>query len=78
MNKPATPVIKNEAVQVGGKVRLGSAMPHMAASSGAVASGQSQHAAAPATARIVRTAADHVVIEVACPCGARTMLRCNY
>jgi hypothetical protein len=72
MNRPATPVIKNEAVQVAGKVRLGSATSHV------TASGQGQHAAASATARVVRTAADHVVIEVACPCGAKTMLRCNY
>jgi hypothetical protein len=78
MNSTAASVIKNDEVRVAGKVRLGSAVSHAPASHGSpVTAAGPQHTAAPA-ARIVRTAPDHVMIEVTCGCGTRTVLKCNF
>jgi hypothetical protein len=77
MNKPATSVIKNDDVKVGGKLRLGSAMTSAGPQS-TTAMAQGHHSVSGASARLVRTAGDHAVVEVTCPCGAKTVLRCNF
>ena len=77
MNRPATSVIKNDEVRVGGRVRLGAAASHPVGPHGALTAGNTQPGG-PASARIIKTAADHTVIEITCPCGTKTMLKCNY
>jgi hypothetical protein len=77
MNKPTTSVIKNDDVKIGGKLRLGSAM-SSAAPHGTSAVSQAAPSVGGASARLVRTASDHAVVEVTCPCGAKTTLRCNF
>jgi hypothetical protein len=74
MNEPATAVIKNNEVRMGGKVRLGAAATNPAPSVGNTGG----HQAAASVARVARTAEDHVIIEVTCGCGAKTMVRCNF
>ena len=78
MNRPTASVIKHDEVKVAGKVRLDSLLPGTANVANASPPGQNQRAAAPVSARIVKTAEDHVMIEVTCSCGTKTMLRCNY
>jgi len=78
MSKAPVSVIKHDEVRIAGKVRLDSGMPRSADS---LPAGQASCAGEPAgaaSARIVKTAADHVMIEVTCACGAKTMLRCDY
>jgi hypothetical protein len=78
MNKPATTVIKNDEVRMAGRVRLGTATVHSAPAGGNTGAPQGQHHVAASTARIAKTAEDHVVIEVICGCGTKTMVRCNF
>lgn len=76
MSKLPASVIKNDEVRIAGKVRLDSALPRPAQAAAVAA--QQPEAGGSASARIVRTAPDHVVIEVMCACGQKTLLRCDY
>jgi hypothetical protein len=78
MNKAPASVIKHDDVKVGGKVRLDSGVSRVTESSVAGAAGRAANMASTVSARIVRTAPDHVMIEVICACGTKTMLRCDY
>lgn len=78
MNKSAASVIKHDNVRVVGKVRLDSAMPRMTEPGMTDMGSRAANIAGAAAARIVQTAADHVMIEFTCACGTKTMLRCNY
>jgi len=69
MAQTASGLIKSQAVRPGGTCRLGSAEPAPATSG--------QPTAAP-TARIVRQGEGLAVIEVACGCGSRIELHCQY
>jgi hypothetical protein len=73
MNESASAVIKSDEVKMGGKVRLGPATAHHP-QPGAVQQNQQQAG----VARIAKTAEDHVIIEVTCRCGTKTMVRCNF
>jgi hypothetical protein len=77
MNKHSPSVIKSDEVKISGRVRLGAPEPHTNTAQSTAPVRESRVAGA-AAARIVRTAPDHVIIEVCCPCGTKTMLRCNY
>jgi len=78
MNRPTASVIKHDEVKVAGKVRLDSLLPGAANTANASHSSQNPRATVPVSARIVKTAEDHVMIEMTCSCGTKTMLRCNY
>lgn len=77
MNEAATAVIKNNEVHMAGKVRLGEVTGRPAQPAPAAGAPRPQHGAGPAV-RIARTAEDHVIIEVTCGCGTKTMVRCNF
>ncbi len=78
MNKATTSVIKNDDVRIGGRVMLDAAMSHAGGPVAAGAAPRGAGGAAATSARIVKTAPDHVMIEVTCGCGTKTMLRCDY
>jgi hypothetical protein len=77
MHEAATSVIKNDEVKIAGKVRLGSSVPRVAPQAGSTGAAP-QRTSGASSARIVGTGPDHVIVEVTCPCGTKTMLRCNF
>ncbi len=78
MSKAPVSVIKHDEVRIAGKVRLDSGMTRSVDSSPTGQVNRAVESAGAASARIVKAAPDHVMIEVTCACGAKTMLRCDY
>jgi hypothetical protein len=67
-------IIKSGDVELDGQYHLGLVQGECEASNPAQTNGVT---AAP-QARIIENHADHAVIEVACSCGAKVHLRCDY
>jgi hypothetical protein len=78
MNSATTSVIKNDDVRVGGRVRLDGALSHAGGPAVGGTAPRGAGVAGVTSARIVKTAPDHVMIEVTCACGTKTMLKCDY
>jgi hypothetical protein len=68
MGEPITGVLKRENVRLNGPCRVG---PNQASAARAAPARQPQ-------ARIVEQHADHAILEIRCPCGAVTLLRCEW
>ena len=72
MERNTERVLKSSDVEVSGRISLpGSAAGHTAAA-------RSAQPSLPASATIVENNSDFVLIEVACPCGTKTIVKCEY
>lgn len=72
MERNTERVLKSSDVELSGRVQLPGIAP------GHNASARSAQPSSPADATIVENNPDFALIEVACPCGRKTTVKCEY
>ncbi len=72
MERNTERILKSNDVEISGRIQLGNIAP------GTVATAQTAIPSAPANATIVENNPDFALIEVVCPCGRKTRVKCEY
>ena len=72
MPKPTGRILKSDDVKLEGRVHLDAAQPRVSAAQ------KNTAALAAPQAHIVESQPEFAVVEITCPCGTKTYLRCEY
>ena len=76
-----SPIIKSSKVNVDGVFQLpigGEAAGSVPAGGSTAGGGNPQAGGGQASARVIETTAEYATIEVVCPCGTVSQIKCNY